>query len=51
MSDQKKLSRLTLDLPADIHRRLKVAAASQGKSMKAVVLAWIERGLTSHPKK
>ncbi len=51
MGTEKSLSRLTIDLPAETHRKLKVAAAAQGTSMKELVLAWIRTGLATPPKK
>lgn len=46
-----KIRRLTLDLPEETHRKLKMAAAAQDKSMKALVLAWIDKGLSPPSKK
>jgi predicted HicB family RNase H-like nuclease len=45
-----KIRRLTIDVPEEVHKKLKMAAAAQGKSMKHLVLDWIEKGLSS-PKK
>jgi hypothetical protein len=34
--------RLTIDLPADLHRRFKIRAATDGTSMVDLVRDWIE---------
>lgn len=36
------LKRLTIDVPADLHRRLKVKAAAEGVKMADLVRHWIE---------
>jgi hypothetical protein len=38
--------RINVDLPADLHRRLKVLAAERGTSLKAVVVELLEKGST-----
>ncbi|MDR3645943.1 MAG: hypothetical protein P4L22_00195 [Candidatus Babeliales bacterium] len=38
MEKQKELTRLTLDIPTDEHRKLKSMAALTGKSMRDVLL-------------
>jgi predicted DNA-binding protein len=43
--EREQIARLTLDLPAEMRRRLKVLAAQRGVSMKALIMAWIEAGL------
>jgi hypothetical protein len=40
---EESVSRLTLDLPADLHRRLKVLAAERGVSMRSLLLTLVER--------
>lgn len=37
--------RLTVDLPADLHRALKIHAASQGVQMVELVRQWIRAGV------
>ncbi len=39
------LSRITIDLPQEEHKRLKALAALQGKSLKEVILESIEKYL------
>lgn len=39
------MKRLTIDIPADLHRRLKLLAASQGVNMADLVRGWIQEGL------
>ena len=36
------MTRLTFDVPQDLHRRLKILAATSGKTMRELVLEWIE---------
>ena len=38
------VKRLTIDLPAPLHRRLKIKAASEGVQMVDLVRQWIETG-------
>lgn len=42
------MKRLTIDVPQDLHRRLKLMAASQGVNMADLVREWIEDGVDSH---
>lgn len=39
------LKRLTIDMPADLHRELKIHAASQGLQMAELVRRWIREGV------
>jgi hypothetical protein len=39
------MKRLTIDIPADLHRRLKLLAASQEVNMADLVRGWIEAGV------
>lgn len=39
--------RLTLDLPVETHRRLKIACAETGKDMVEVIRGWIDQNLDS----
>jgi Antitoxin ParD len=41
------LSRMTIDIPAEDHRRLKALAAVLGKSMREIVADWIHGNLYS----
>lgn len=41
------LSRMTLDIPAEDHKRLKALAAVLGKSMREIVAEWIHGNLYS----
>ncbi len=38
------MKRLTIDVPEDLHRRLKVKAATDGMKMADMVRRWIETG-------
>lgn len=50
--DKKTYSRLTLDLPPDLHTKLKQLAAEKRISMKSLIMEWVNAGLTSNtPKK
>jgi len=40
-SDAPVMKRLTIDVPEDLHRRLKVKAATEGAKMADLVRAWI----------
>ena len=40
------MKRLTIDVSEDLHRRLKVKAASEGVKMADLVRLWIEEGCT-----
>lgn len=40
-------SRLTTDVPAELHRRLKIACASEGRTMSDYIRELLERGLKS----
>ena len=39
------MKRLTIDIPEDLHRRLKITAASQDMRMADLVREWIRKGL------
>lgn len=41
----KNLSRLTLDMEPSLHLRLKLLAANQQTTIRALILAWIEEKL------
>lgn len=45
MSTKSDLSRMTIDLPAEDHKRLKTLAAILGKSMRELVAEWIHGNL------
>lgn len=45
MSIKKDLSRITIDIPKVDHKKLKVMAASLGKSMREVIQELIEERL------
>lgn len=42
MNKENKLSRLSIDLPLDLQKKLKALAAMHGKSMREVVVESIE---------
>ena len=41
MSTENKTSRLFIELPADKHKQLRIIAATEGKSMKDIILECI----------
>jgi hypothetical protein len=47
MTTRGHLSRMTLDLPEEDHKRLKALAAILGKSMREIVSNWIHEHLYS----
>ena len=47
MSTKENLSRMTLDIPEEDHKRLKALAAILGKSMREIVSHWIHEHLYS----
>ncbi len=47
MSAKSHLSRMTIDMPEEDHKRLKALAAVLGKSMREIVLEWIHEHLYS----
>ena len=47
MSAKSSLSRMTIDLPREDHKRLKALAALLGKSMREIVTDWIHGNLYS----
>lgn len=47
MSAKSNLFRMTLDIPAEDHKRLKALAAVLGKSMRELVADWIHGNLYS----
>ncbi len=46
--ENKSNTRITVDIPTIDHKRLKVLAALHGKSMRAIFIDLIERGLESY---
>ena len=47
MSAKSHISRMTLDIPEEDHKRLKALAAILGKSMREIVANWIHEHLYS----
>ena len=47
MNKEIKLSRITIDIPQESHKRLKTLAALQGRSMRDIVIESIELHLHS----
>jgi predicted HicB family RNase H-like nuclease len=45
VTETESIKRLTIDIPKDLHRRLKLMAASQGVNMADLVRGWIQEGL------
>lgn len=46
----KSNTRVTVDIPTVDHKRLKILAAYQGKSMREIFIELIERGLEDYKK-
>jgi len=44
---QKRLSRITLDLPVELHRELKIQSVRLHKSMRALLIEALEKKLQS----
>ena len=42
MKIEQKMSRLFIELPPDKHRQLRIIAATEGKTMKEIILECIE---------
>ena len=51
MSRQENITRFTVDIPEDLHRRLKVTAALEKISMHTIVIFAIENELKNLNKK
>jgi len=47
MSAKNNLSRMTIDIPKEDHKRLKALAAVLGKSMRKIIIEWIQENLYS----
>ncbi len=47
MATKSHISRMTIDMPEEDHKRLKTLAAILGKSMREIVVEWIHRQLYS----
>lgn len=47
MSAKNQLSRMTIDIPEEDHKRLKALAAVLGKSMRKIIIEWIHENLYS----
>ena len=44
-------TRLTFDMPRDLHRRLRIHAINTGKSMRELILDWIRQQLEKSEKR
>lgn len=51
MNIKRLVSRITVDLPSNLQKKLKTFAAMQGKSMRAVVIEPIKKQLRSSENK
>jgi hypothetical protein len=51
MNPRNNLSRITIDIPAVDHKKLKAVAALLGKSMREIVIESIEERLNKYPNK
>ena len=47
MATKSHMSRMTIDMPDEDHKRLKALAAVLGKSMREIVIGWIHEHLYS----
>jgi len=47
MAAKNSLSRMTIDIPEEDHKRLKALAAILGKSMRKIIIEWIHENLYS----
>ncbi len=47
MTTKSHLSRMTIDVPEEDHKRLKALAAVLGKSMRELIIEWIKEHLYS----
>lgn len=47
MAAKNHLSRMTIDIPEEDHKRLKALAAVLGKSMREIIIEWIHQNLYS----
>ena len=47
MTARSHMSRMTIDVPEEDHKRLKALAAVLGKSMREIVIEWIHEHLYS----
>jgi predicted DNA-binding protein len=47
MSARSHISRMTIDVPDEDHKRLKALAALTGKSMREIIIGWIHEHLYS----
>ncbi|MBU6384024.1 MAG: hypothetical protein KGR16_06895 [Verrucomicrobia bacterium] len=47
MTAKSNLSRMTIDIPAEDHKRLKALAAVLGKSVREIIVEWIHGNLYS----
>ena len=48
MTAKTHLSRMTIDIPEEDHKRLKALAAVLGKSMREIIIDWIQEHLYSY---
>jgi metal-responsive CopG/Arc/MetJ family transcriptional regulator len=48
MSQKNNLVRITVDLPTDLQKKIKMIAALQGKSMREVIIEAIEQELQAN---
>lgn len=47
MTAKSHMSRMTIDVPEEDHKRLKALAAILGKSMREIIVEWIQEHLYS----
>jgi predicted DNA-binding protein len=45
------MTRLTFDVPTELHRKLKVLAANTGKTMRELILEWVKQHIDRAEKK
>lgn len=50
MHKKHNLSRITIDIPEEDHRKFKIIAASMGKTMREIVVESIQKHIKSNTK-
>jgi len=45
MADEREYKRLTIDLPPELHQRLKMLSVRRGVSMREMIEEWIRVGM------
>jgi predicted DNA-binding protein len=48
---EQEMTRMTFDVPKDLHRRLKILSVNSGKTMRELILEWIRQHIDRAEKK